>query len=97
MNNQKTNKFFPTVIAGLGALYAISPIDIIPDFIPFAGWIDDLVVTGGGFLHLGQAFIKDTNKSLSTIIGYIKWGLWILGGILVALVGLLGVAIYNLF
>ncbi len=25
-------------------LYLISPLDIIPDFIPFAGWIDDIVV-----------------------------------------------------
>ena len=25
-------------------LYLISPLDIIPDFIPFAGWLDDLVV-----------------------------------------------------
>jgi uncharacterized membrane protein YkvA (DUF1232 family) len=25
-------------------LYLISPIDLIPDFIPFAGWLDDLVV-----------------------------------------------------
>jgi len=26
------------------ALYLVSPIDLIPDFIPFAGWIDDLVL-----------------------------------------------------
>ncbi len=25
-------------------LYLISPLDIIPDFIPLAGWLDDLVV-----------------------------------------------------
>lgn len=25
-------------------LYLVSPIDLIPDFIPFAGWLDDLVV-----------------------------------------------------
>jgi uncharacterized membrane protein YkvA (DUF1232 family) len=24
--------------------YLLSPIDLIPDFIPFAGWIDDLVL-----------------------------------------------------
>jgi uncharacterized membrane protein YkvA (DUF1232 family) len=24
--------------------YLISPIDFIPDFVPFAGWLDDLVV-----------------------------------------------------
>jgi uncharacterized membrane protein YkvA (DUF1232 family) len=25
-------------------LYLISPLDIIPDFIPLAGWLDDVVV-----------------------------------------------------
>jgi uncharacterized membrane protein YkvA (DUF1232 family) len=25
-------------------LYLISPLDLIPDFIPLAGWLDDLVV-----------------------------------------------------
>ena len=25
-------------------LYLISPVDLIPDFIPFAGWLDDLVI-----------------------------------------------------
>ena len=34
----------PKLVA-LGALiYLISPIDLIPDFIPVAGWLDDLVI-----------------------------------------------------
>ena len=28
----------------LGVAYTVSPIDIVPDVIPFAGWIDDLMV-----------------------------------------------------
>ena len=30
------------------AAYALSPIDLIPDFIPVLGWIDDLVVVPAG-------------------------------------------------
>jgi uncharacterized membrane protein YkvA (DUF1232 family) len=26
------------------AFYLVSPIDLVPDFIPFAGWIDDLIL-----------------------------------------------------
>jgi uncharacterized membrane protein YkvA (DUF1232 family) len=30
-------------------VYVISPIDIIPDFIPLSGWLDDLFVAPLGF------------------------------------------------
>ena len=32
------------VVAGAVAAYAISPIDLIPDFIPFIGYLDDLLL-----------------------------------------------------
>lgn len=34
-------------------VYIVSPVDIIPDFIPFAGWLDDLVV-----VPLGLALVR---------------------------------------
>lgn len=33
--------------------YVISPIDLVPDFIPFVGWIDDLIV-----IPLGIALVR---------------------------------------
>lgn len=41
-------KHWGMIIALLAVLYIISPIDFIPDFIPFLGWIDDLVVLSVG-------------------------------------------------
>ena len=33
------------IVAG-ALLYLISPIDVVPDFIPFAGWFDDMAIAG---------------------------------------------------
>ena len=35
-------------------LYVISPIDAIPDFIPIAGWIDDIAVVGWAMNSLSK-------------------------------------------
>jgi len=41
------------IVVLLSALYIISPIDFLPDFIPIIGWLDDLVVL---FIGLGAFF-----------------------------------------
>lgn len=78
-------------------LYAISPIDIIPDVIPVVGWADDALAVVGGGLNLLQATVAKSSETLAGILKVVKWAVLILGGILVAIIALLGVAAYNLF
>ena len=45
------------IIIGI-ILYTLSPIDFIPDFIPIAGWIDDLLVIVAGCSYLGYDILR---------------------------------------
>ena len=36
--------WYAKLVAGATAAYALSPIDLIPDFIPVLGYVDDLVI-----------------------------------------------------
>lgn len=46
------------LIAILVAAYALSPIDLVPDFIPVLGWIDDLMIVPLG-LWVARRLIPD--------------------------------------
>ena len=51
-------------VIGLALIFAyiISPIDIIPDFIPIAGWLDDLVV-----VTLGLALVREITPGVDVV------------------------------
>lgn len=40
----------------LAVIYLISPFDLIPDFIPFAGWVDEIIIVPLVF-YLATLFI----------------------------------------
>ena len=42
--------WYAKVVAGLVVAYALSPIDLIPDFIPVLGYLDDIILVPLGIL-----------------------------------------------
>ena len=42
--------WFAKAVAGIVAAYALSPIDLIPDFIPVLGYLDDLLIVPLGIV-----------------------------------------------
>lgn len=41
---EKETPFLAKVLATITVVYALSPIDLIPDFIPVLGYLDDLII-----------------------------------------------------
>lgn len=41
---KKETPVIAKIIAGLTVIYALSPIDLIPDFIPVLGYLDDIII-----------------------------------------------------
>ncbi|NYI50218.1 YkvA family protein [Macellibacteroides fermentans] len=83
------------IMAALGFVYMLSPIDVIPD-IPVVGWVDDFfVMTSTGF-NLLEKELGQTNDMVRGIFKTLKWITIVTGIIAVLLVGLLGALIVKL-
>ena len=41
---EKRTPWYAKIIAAVIVVYALSPIDLIPDFIPFLGYLDDIII-----------------------------------------------------
>ena len=41
---EKNTPWYAKIIAAVVVIYALSPIDLIPDFIPFFGYLDDVIL-----------------------------------------------------
>ncbi|MBF0537667.1 MAG: DUF1232 domain-containing protein [Nitrospirae bacterium] len=70
----------------LALVYDISPVDIIPDYIPVIGWMDDFFVTTAAALNVVHALVSNQNSALTRLVGILKWMVIFVGIIAVCLV-----------
>ena len=55
----KDTPLFAKIMATLVAAYALSPIDLIPDFIPVLGYLDDIILLPLGILLVIKLIPED--------------------------------------
>ena len=72
--------WYAKAIAFCAIAYALSPIDLIPDFVPILGYLDDLLIVPAGITLairlippevLEEARGKATNSSVERRVGYV--------------------------
>jgi len=60
----KETPLLPKIITFLSLAYLVSPVDLVPDIVPFAGYLDDLVVVPL-LLRLSNMLLPDLVKQRS--------------------------------
>jgi uncharacterized membrane protein YkvA (DUF1232 family) len=90
--------WYTRVFAGFVVAYAFSPLDLIPDFIPILGYLDDLVLVPLGIIlvlkMIPPAVLVECRQKAEVAMGEGKPTNWIAAGVIVAiwlLVGILAV------
>jgi uncharacterized membrane protein YkvA (DUF1232 family) len=53
------------IITAAVAAYALSPIDLIPDFVPVLGYLDDLIIVPLGILMAVRRLDRPTSEQAS--------------------------------
>jgi uncharacterized membrane protein YkvA (DUF1232 family) len=81
--------------------YIISPFDLIPEFIPFAGWLDDLIIVPLGFLLLrkftpGFNILEKQNRAQRSVKRIIWWTILALMVALLLFLASLALLIYGI-
>ncbi len=86
--------WYAKAVAICTVAYALSPIDLIPDFIPVIGYLDDLIIVPAGIALairlipaevLEEAREKVTGASVERSVGYVGMSIIIIAWILAIL------------
>jgi uncharacterized membrane protein YkvA (DUF1232 family) len=79
--------WFAKVLAALIIGYALSPIDLIPDFIPVLGYLDDLIIVPAGIALLLRMIPKEVmdecREKARSQSRTVKPGTWVAGLIII--------------
>jgi uncharacterized membrane protein YkvA (DUF1232 family) len=80
-------------------LYIISPIDMVPDVVPFAGWLDDLLIIPLGLLIVrkitpGFKIVEKRNQAEKSVKRLLLWVTVGLIGLVLLWLTCLGLVIY---
>jgi uncharacterized membrane protein YkvA (DUF1232 family) len=90
--------WYAKALAAAILAYALSPIDLIPDFVPVLGYADDLVIIPAGLLALRRMIpsqvLAEHREAAAALPGGRRAG-WIAAGVVLA-VWLAGLAIVAL-
>lgn len=84
--------FYAKLVSILVVGYALSPIDLIPDFIPVIGYLDDLILVPLGIMFaiklIPTDILNECRQQAENIIGGEQKN-WVAGGIIIFIWALL--------
>lgn len=81
--------WYARVVAAVVVAYAFSPIDLVPDFIPVLGYLDDLVLVPAGIVLarrlIPPAVLADCRAQAEVILAQGKPVNWTAAGVIIAI------------
>lgn len=87
--------WYTRVLAGCIVAYAFSPIDLIPDFIPVIGYLDDIIIVPLGIWlvlkMIPPAVLAECRQKAAASMSRDKPTNWIAAGVVVAIWFFLGI------
>ena len=85
--------WYAKLFAACVVAYAFSPIDLIPDFIPILGYIDDVIIVPLGIMlalkMIQESVITDCEEKAEELMKKGKPKNWIVGSIIILIWGLI--------